>query len=178
MRFKNAATCGVGFCTPKTGAILREKAAGVAMCLIVGIVLWIAILCMAGALDPVPDSTNLLVGLLTADKRKRLPPYAKQLKAGTGDTLWICTGTEAWARAKSTTWMNGKKVVLPPGDDPDEYRWNVAGRFEDVVIVVDGRPPSTETIKSLAIALLSHSDIVVYLDPKRNPVRFKAGRCA
>lgn len=178
MKSKDAAKSGTGFCTPKTGAILREMAAAVATALIVVSVLWSAILSMSEGPGPVPDGTNLLVGLLTANKRKRLPPYAKQLKAGTGDTLWICTGTEAWARAKSTTWMNGKKVVLPPGDDPDEYRWDVAGRFEDVVIVVDGRPPSTETIKSLAIALLPHSDIVVYLDPKRNPVRFKAGRGA
>jgi hypothetical protein len=134
---------------------------------------------MSGGFDTgMDDTANVMAGLLTAGARKRLPPYAKQLKAGAGDTLWVCTGTEAWARAKSTTWMNGKKVVLPPGDDPDAYRWDMAGRFEDVVIVVDGQPPSIDTIKSLAIALMPHSDVVVYLDPKRNPVRFRAGRGA
>ena len=52
MKFKNAATCGVGFCTPKTGAILREMAAAVATALIVVSVLWSAILGMSEGPGP------------------------------------------------------------------------------------------------------------------------------
>lgn len=159
--------------------ILTEIIGTLMAAMIFSAVMWTSVFGAAGGFDAgIDDMGNLVAGLLTAGARKKLPPYAKQLKAGAGETLWVCTGTEAWARAKSTTWMNGKKVVLPPGDDPSAYRWDVAGRFEDVVIVVDGQPPSIDTIKSLAIALMPHSDVVVYLDPKRNPVRFRAGSAA
>lgn len=120
-----------------------------------------------------PDSWTL-AALLTAPG-KRLPPYAKRLKDGAGRTLWICTGSDAWERAKSTTWMSGAKVVLPPGEDPEAYRWDLAGRFDDVCIVVDGQPPNMDIIKSLAIALMPHAELVIYLDPKRTPIRFIAG---
>lgn len=160
-------------------SIVSEIIGTLMAAMIFAVLMWSSVFGAAGGFDiGMDDTANVMAGLLTAGARKRLPPYAKQLKAGAGETLWVCTGTEAWARAKSTTWMNGKKVVLPPGENPDEYRWDMAGRFEDVVIVVDGQPPSIDTIKSLAIALLPHSDLVVYLDPKRNPVRFRAGSAA
>jgi hypothetical protein len=51
MKFKNAAKRGTGFCTLKSGGILREMAAAVATGLIVVCVLWSCILGMSGADD-------------------------------------------------------------------------------------------------------------------------------
>lgn len=52
MKSKDAAKSGTGFCTPKSGAILREMAAAVATALIVVSVLWSAILGMCEGPEP------------------------------------------------------------------------------------------------------------------------------
>jgi hypothetical protein len=153
-------------------AILREITGTLMAALIFASIVWASVFGASGLFDQ-PDGWTL-AALLTA-QGKRLPPYAKRLRAGAGQTLWVCTGSEAWDRAKCETWMSGSKVVLPSGEDPADYRWDVAGRFDDVCIVVDGQPPSMDVVKSLAIALMPHAELVIYLDPKRAPIRFRAG---
>jgi hypothetical protein len=90
----------------------------------------------------------------------------------------VCAGTDAWEWAKDSTWMLGAKVILPPGDNPDAYRWNCAQLFQDAVIVAAGHPPPFAVIAALAAALLVYLDLVLFLDNKGQAMRLGASRRA
>jgi len=64
-------------------------------------------------------------------KRLILPPFAKSIdKFSRRDEIIICTGSEAWQRAKSPTWFcNVAKLVLPMDEPPERYKWPVSGRY-------------------------------------------------
>jgi hypothetical protein len=70
---------------------------------------------------------------------KRKSPYYRSVIAHPSQSeLVICTGSNAWDRAKSMTWMSrSPKTVLILGDDPAKYRWPARGR---VVMVFDFGP--------------------------------------
>ncbi len=106
---------------------------------------------------------------------KKAPPFARSLRQGA--TLFVLAGTEAWGWARDQ-WMAGAKVILPPDEHPDTYRWNCAQSFQDAVIVAAGHPPPFAVIAALAAALLAYVDLVLYLDPDGQAMRFNPRRVA
>jgi hypothetical protein len=106
---------------------------------------------------------------LNNGKAKR-PPYAKSLDTVRyGRLLIVCTGSEAWNRAQSTTWFPGCKVILPPGDDPAAYDWLVAVNH-DVIIGGFGNLEPISTIAKLAGLLLAVGSRLVLYAPERGPI--------
>lgn len=64
---------------------------------------------------------------------KPLPPYGGQLQRPADGLVWLFVGTLAWE------WADARpKLLLPPGHDPQLYRWPVYNL--DVVIVDTGSP--------------------------------------
>ena len=55
----------------------------------------------------------------------RLPPFGRDVEfavaAGKSPNVHLFAGVDAWARACSRT--RGTALVLPPGDEPEGYRW-------------------------------------------------------
>jgi hypothetical protein len=111
-------------------------------------------------------------------KAKR-PPYAKALDTVRhGRLLIVCTGSDAWNRAQSTTWFPGCKVILPPGEDPAAYDWLVAVNH-DVIIGGFGNLEPIGTIAKLAGLLLAAGARLVLYAPERGPItRIEARRAA
>jgi len=56
---------------------------------------------------------------------KRLPPYGAAVEqavaAGKNSNVFLFATKDAWERARNRT--RGTALVLPPGDDPEAYRW-------------------------------------------------------
>ncbi len=75
--------------------------------------------------------------------KRRLPPYGRQvayaLKRGKALNLWIYGGTLAWQGAAWRTENIGPAtaLALPPGADPDDYRWPVKG-LKVFLLWIDG----------------------------------------
>ena len=75
--------------------------------------------------------------------KRRLPPYGRQvayaLKRGKAPNLWIYGGTLEWQGAAWRTENIGPAtaLALPPGADPDDYRWPVKG-LEVFLLWIDG----------------------------------------
>jgi len=107
------------------------------------------------------------------------PPYAKSLDTvHYGRLLIVCTGSDAWPRAQSTTWFTGCKVVLPPGEDPTVYDWRTAANH-DVIIGGFGNLEPIGTIARLGGLLLAAGALLVLYAPERGPVtRINARRAA
>ena len=64
---------------------------------------------------------------------KKLPPYAKNIPSDQ-NCIAICTGSNAWNRAKSSGWMSRlTKTLLPLNDDIELYKWDYT-RGKDVII--------------------------------------------
>jgi hypothetical protein len=55
----------------------------------------------------------------------RLPPYGHDVEqavaAGKNPNVFLFATSDAWDRARKRT--RGTALVLPPGDDPEVYRW-------------------------------------------------------
>jgi hypothetical protein len=115
---------------------------------------------------------------LNNGKAKR-PPYAKSLDtARYGRLLIVCTGSDAWPRAQSSTWFPGCKVVLPSGEDPAAYDWRVAVNH-DVIIGGFGNLEPIGTIARLGGLLLASGARLVIYAPLHGPMmRIEARRAA
>ncbi|MGZ8194571.1 MAG: hypothetical protein ACXWTH_02990 [Methylosarcina sp.] len=106
------------------------------------------------------------------------PPYANQLNLTEQSNLWVCTGSGAWERAKLPSWFPRSKVLLPLGDDPNNYTWTVAAGH-DVVIGGFGELEPISTIALLGALLLAFGASLVIYTPERGPVtRIEARRAA
>jgi len=54
--------------------------------------------------------------------RKKHPPYARQMQYSA--VVWLCFGPGAWDCYRGLfTFARDRAVVLPDGDDPDNYDW-------------------------------------------------------
>jgi hypothetical protein len=158
--------------------IVREIIAILTVGSMIAVMVWQAVFGMADDLASGPglEIGNVMVAMLT--KRKKHPPYWKCLKPNPNRTLWILYGPEAWDIAASETWMRGEKVVLPNGKHPSEFDWSFSAGFADAVIVAEKTAPPFDVVKSLAGELLAHIDVVLYLDPRVNCVKFNADEVA
>jgi len=92
---------------------------------------------------------------VSAARRRRLPPYARDLLTrdphAPGAELRIYVGARAWPLADE--WRAaGKLVIAFPGGDPGAFRWPVAG-FECLVLSAGDFP--ADRIPLLAHHLLS-----------------------
>jgi hypothetical protein len=96
------------------------------------------------------------------------PPYTNRLNLN-GQSLIVCTGSDAWDRAESQTWFPRCKVVLPFGDDPAAYAWSVAAGH-DVLIAGFGNLEPIGTIAKLAGLLLAVGASLVLYAPERGPL--------
>jgi|GEM_PF-1195276 len=111
-------------------------------------------------------------------KAKR-PPYARHLDTALyGRLLIVCTGSEAWQRAQSTTWFPGCKIVLPPGEEPAAYDWRVAANH-DVIIGGFGNLEPIGAIARLGGLLIAVGARFVIYAPMHGPMmRIEARRAA
>jgi hypothetical protein len=90
---------------------------------------------------------------------KRFAPYAHQLTPSQR-SIAVLTGSGAWERAESRTWLDGRKLVLPLGDDPASYRWPVAGR--DCILYSFGtQEEPRERLENLSIELIDAGALFV-----------------
>jgi hypothetical protein len=104
------------------------------------------------------------------NRKTKRPPYAKSLNTVRhGRLLIVCTGSDAWPRAQSTTWFPGCKVVLPSGEDPAAYDWQAAVNH-DVIIGGFGNLEPIGTIAKLAGLLLASGAHLVLYAPERGPI--------
>lgn len=103
---------------------------------------------------------------------KKYPPYAKNIPVNQS-CIVICTGSEAWGRAKSTGWINGiVKTLLPLGDDINTYKWSFVCN-KDVLIFSHGILESHERLVELSRALLVHGALkVLWCIPQYEMNRF------
>lgn len=94
------------------------------------------------------------------DLRLKAAPYSKRLDPVSHNSLGICTGSQAWTRAESPYWWTGRKLVLPFGEEPEGYRWPVAGR--DYVVWGFGEPEPRERLVRLSVALVQAGAVAVH----------------
>lgn len=65
--------------------------------------------------------------------RRPVPPFGRavvaKLNRGERPNVWVYGGSRAWEEARWRTYHigPGTALLLPPGDDPNGYRWPVAG---------------------------------------------------
>ena len=81
--------------------------------------------------------------------RRRLPPFGKRYleqKPSTGP--WVAIGHDAWDFANRKPFP---VMVLPLGDNPNEYAWPVKGKG---VLLVESGASDTDTLERVALALL------------------------
>lgn len=109
----------------------------------------------------------------------KLPPYSRHLNTSLhGRLLIVCTGSEAWRRAQSTTWFPGCKIVLPPGQYPAIYDWRPAAHH-DVIIGGFGNLEPVGAIAHLGGLLLAvGADLVLYAAMHGPMMRIDARRAA
>ncbi len=99
----------------------------------------------------------------------KLPPYAKYIPENQ-DCIIVCTGSAAWKRAKSVTWMGHlSKTLLPLSDDINAYRWSFAYN-KDVVLFTHGTEESYSRLIELSRALLQYGALMVLWCIPRYPV--------
>ena len=102
---------------------------------------------------------------------KKLPPFgrtvATSLKRNEWLNLFIFAGHEAWKRANHRIRYAGpaSALVLPPGENPDDYRWPVY-RQEVMLIWPEG---TRNEISHLACVLTHAGAQLVNAPLKRDP---------
>ena len=85
----------------------------------------------------------------------KLPPYAKNIPPD-ANCFAVCTGSESWDRAKSTSWLSHThKTLLPLNDDIDSYRWSFA-QNKEVVLFSNGTQETHDRLMELTRAMLSN----------------------
>ena len=103
-----------------------------------------------------------------------LPPYGLQVdKFQKESGLVICTGSDAWQRAKSRSWIPGMpKVALPFGENPNLYKWPAKGR--NVIIFGFGRLETYQQLIELSKCLLKHGATwVLWCMPEHKGIKFE-----
>lgn len=77
-----------------------------------------------------------------------LPPNGRRHMEVGGNGAWVATGSKAWEfpRLKAVPVM-----VLPPGEDPERYRWPVTA--SDVVVIQHGHADRAD-VERLVLELL------------------------
>lgn len=111
-------------------------------------------------------------GLQSQDTPKRLPPFGKKveaaLAAGRHPNVRLFACANAWDLARTHRQAIGddSALVLPPGDDPDAYRWP---RVLNLVGNITGLP--SEQIPRLARALVRDGCLLAYLLDAAHPER-------
>ena len=119
-----------------------------------------------------------------ASRNRKLPPYGRavvqqRITATENLNLWIYGGSRAWDEAKWRTEHigAGTATLLPPGDDPNHYRWPVKG-LKVMLVWLDGTPDdlrqdATENeITKLATALLLDGAALVVAPFTEDPEGF------
>lgn len=87
--------------------------------------------------------------------QKKLPPYAKNI-SGNQNCIVVCTGSDAWDRAKSQGWLSSlQKTLLPLGDDIESYRWDFVYN-KDVMIFSHGTLEAYSRLIELSRSILSY----------------------
>lgn len=99
-------------------------------------------------------------------KRKQ-PPFSRTIENFKNADIIVCTGSEAWNKAKSKTWQaRTAKLVMPFHSDPSLLIWPVAGRY--VQVWTCGKPENFDQLLLLAQCLLNDgADKVLLLDIDR-----------
>lgn len=116
---------------------------------------------------PSPAYLRAHAELYRTDRPRRLPPYgaalARDLMAGRvpWNDARIYVGADAWDRAKRHT-ASAPRLLLPPGDSPDHYRWPVEGCQ---VWVIAAGTVADSTLLRLAELLLDAGAEVVRISP-------------
>jgi hypothetical protein len=104
------------------------------------------------------------------------PPYYNSLTLDKRNNIVVCTGSGAWARAKSATWFPGCKLVLPFGDDPAAYAWGAAAGHDVLIAGFGNLEPITSIAKLAGLLLAAGAGLVLYA-PERGPItRIDAAR--
>ena len=81
-------------------------------------------------------------------------------KFKTKDDLIVCTGSNAWQRAKSKSWLgHTPKLVLPLNENPGRYRWPVNNRY--VMVFGFGQQETYQRLIELSRCLLKHGAVWV-----------------
>ncbi len=104
-------------------------------------------------------------------KKQPLPPFGRRVDAlvKSGRTfrdgqrcVWVACGSDTWAQGEKARTWNHEVLVLPPDEDPRNFRWPVCG--VDVVVIVGGRI-DRGTLEALGTALVqAGSPLVVVCD--------------
>ncbi|SHE19264.1 hypothetical protein [methanotrophic endosymbiont of Bathymodiolus puteoserpentis (Logatchev)] len=96
----------------------------------------------------------------------KLPPYAKNIP-NNQEYIIICTGSEAWSRAQSISWMNEVvKTLLPLGDAINAYRWDFV-YCKEVILFSNGTLETYDRLTELSRSLLKHGALkVLWCIPK------------
>ncbi|MDD5037149.1 MAG: hypothetical protein PHE55_20675 [Methylococcaceae bacterium] len=90
---------------------------------------------------------------LNHSTKRKLAPFGRTLNLADQNTIAVLTGGHAWERAKSPFfWFEGRRLLLPFGDDPTAYRWPVAGR--DCLVFGFGEFEPRERLIALSIELV------------------------
>lgn len=98
-----------------------------------------------------------------------VPPYGKRLNMKTDAHLVVCTGSNAWNKAKSPTWFSRRKVVLPLGADPAAFSWSAAAGHDVIIAGFGDLEPIGTIAKIGAILLGAGAGLVLYI-PERGPI--------
>lgn len=113
---------------------------------------------------------------------RRLPPYARHIteaqRAGRHPNVYLFAGSDAWNQAEHRRWTHGEgsALVLPPGDEPEDFRWPAL----DALVLVPGDAEG-DVVRRLVICLLiAGCRCIVEIRPDRQPIAHygTAGRVA
>jgi hypothetical protein len=105
--------------------------------------------------------------------RRKPPPYAHHLTGDRSNSLAVVIGSKAWERAKLPGWFPGRKVLLPPGEDPAGLDWSFVTGWPDIIIFAAGDPPPLSAVTALAAEILRHGRNlqVLYVEPEAGRIR-------
>jgi hypothetical protein len=110
-----------------------------------------------------------------AGKTKPVAPYGNRLDNGQR-TIFVATGSEAWAWGGNNG-RSGHALVLPPGGDPEAFAWPLNGR--DCIVIVRGESEPREVVMRLCRELIaSGAPRVCWLNGERPFPLFKSRKAA
>jgi len=103
---------------------------------------------------------------------KKHPPYSKNIASNTR-FLVVCTGSQAWERATSLSWLhNTHKIVFPFKDDISSYKW-CCTYHKEIVLFSHGILESYERLLELTREILRYGSYkVTWCIPSFNIMSF------